>query len=223
MNKNQFDHLWSPEPGAYELHLKTRFLNPFFPVERRIVNETDILQAQERDKQDADELQARMFALADDLSKLPSNLCWGDLDPFRERLDGLLDRARAIGGAPVASHYQWLQNTRARLLEVAENSFRHSPEGLQNLRNAIEASRQFVATYRGGLMQKIVRKDGPVASAEIGATILSESVASIQHFFEVHPEAAQLVKEEGRSIRKELEAQIQELSEAIAKLDAVTA
>jgi hypothetical protein len=223
MNKNKFDHLWRQDPGAYELHLKTRFLNPYFPLERRLINETDILEAQERDKQDADDLRTRIFSLADDLSNLSSNLTWGDLDPFRERLEALLERAGSIGGAPVAPYYQWLNNTKSRLLEAAENAFRDAPDDLQSFLNAMESSRQLVATYGSSLMRRILRKDGPVTSTEVIATILSEPVASIQHFFEVHPEVAGLVREEARSTRKELQTQIQELSEAITKLDAVVA
>ena len=47
---------WSPVSGAYEVHLRRRFRNPFFAPERQFVKQSDVDEARALDAKELDVL-----------------------------------------------------------------------------------------------------------------------------------------------------------------------
>lgn len=166
---------WSENPGCFEGHLKRKYDNPLFPEPDREVTQEQIVEARERDQEDAANLQKECLELVSDVEKLPELATAGDVGPIRERIDDLLDRAAGIGGdADVISDL--LITLRKSLVDSMREGMKDNEEALKALEDAEDYHHSRVEIVHNPYVAQV----GRIPTEDIIPAMLSESPETIR-------------------------------------------
>ena len=166
---------WSENPGCFERHLQRKHNNPLFPEPDREVNQKQIVEARERDQEDAANLQTECLELVSDVEKLPELATAGDVGPIRERIDDLLDRAAGIGGdADVISDL--LITLRKSLVDSMREGMKDNEEALKALEDAEDYHHSRVEIVHNPYVAQV----GRIPTEDLISAMLSESPETIR-------------------------------------------
>lgn len=184
---NQFpEWVWRDKPGAHERHLQRRYKNLLFPVARRVVTTSDVLEARRKDAAEYKALvdKVRAVEMPEDL---PRN--WNDyLNNIRERIDELKVRARQIGG-DTSRIVSVLNSTRSDFGNVWRECMKDNPEGLRLYEVAEAAAREHDELFRGDFGNQLLREDPCIPASEVVPSLLCEDPKTVAAFWEMMPEA----------------------------------
>ena len=170
---------WSERPGCFERHLQRRHNNPLFPSERQHVTAADVAVARRRDAQDFESLRAEYVQFLEDVTQLPDDLPSREVNPIRERIGDLTQRAAQVGGqaSEIASR---LTTFRRKLIQTWSNSFSDNPNALKELQEAEAFYHAGAWKFNNPFVAQMNRDDTPITREEVVPSILTEDVATIR-------------------------------------------
>ncbi|NNE84745.1 MAG: hypothetical protein HKN28_12325 [Alphaproteobacteria bacterium] len=177
--RQQEELCWSERPGAYEQHLKRKYNNPLFPIDERIITQTQIDEAFQKDKQDRDALQADIENILDAVQRLSKEAQTRNLADLRKTLDDLLVRSIEIGAKQILPIE--LDKLRARLIDKLRKAFESDPEALEKINTA----EKYHQSYWARFVAQYKQTDNPIRLEEFVPALLEEEPGAIEVFGKV--------------------------------------
>lgn len=175
---------WSPRPGCFERHLQRKYRNPFFPAESRVMTQTDVDAARQRDRDDVQAFRKQLGLLVDEIANAPSFVDVRRALEIRKAVDDLIQRAAELGG-----DLGELESNLASLYDSVISALR---SGLGEEHEAIPTL-QWAERFRGmgntkfnnEFIAQQGRKDSPITTEDLIPSLLSESPETIRIFMSV--------------------------------------
>lgn len=169
---------WNERPGCFERHLQRQHRNPLFAVPPRRVSQEDIDAARARDAMERDELHAAVVGLAERVAGLDSSLTFHEANMLREEIDGLLQRAAALGSSALDDDARLTQLQDALLRDMRQVA-RQKPEAESAIAEAELFYRANVMGSRNSFLAQCTRVDSPIHPEEVLPSLLSEDIPTI--------------------------------------------
>ncbi len=173
------DLLWSGNPGAYEMQLKRRCNNSYFPISKQVVSEEDLVEAIRIDNDDYELAEEMLLDLEREMDGLGSIGTSGDAIKMRERLEEIIHFSMGVGGRAyeIAS---MAGEVRKVVISELKRSFSNDKDTLLIIEKADILYKKNNRLFHVPIMAQMTRKKGrPIKQEEIIATILSEDVKTI--------------------------------------------
>lgn len=179
--------MWSDYPGAFEQHLLRRHNNPLFPQSRRIITQTDIDAARERDITDFETLKQELILLLETwlpdretlfqqnvlgLQSVPLRDIIETRNEIRDRFDTLIQRAMGVGGSAYTLTYN-LKELRHVHIQFWTQMV-NDPEARRHLQEIDEEYDQAISTFEVPFIAQMRRQDHPMPTDEIVPALLTE-------------------------------------------------
>jgi hypothetical protein len=214
--------MWSPVPGCYERHLQRKHSNPLFPLEDRQVSVAEVRAAQDRDAQDAQELEKEFREILEAISDMPEMVTWSVVNEVRERIDNLSAHALAVSGVSGLEVFDKLQQIHQVLIGSAREGMKNDPDMLDRLETSEQYYHQGKEAFLNTFVQQLTRDGTPINESETLPSLLSESSRVIESVVAVYDEKA--LKPIRAGARQVLQAAMKNglpLEEATEKLKAL--
>lgn len=163
---------FSPQPGAFEKHLRRKYQNPLFPTAQQNLLQAEVDQARQRDQQD---LQVFMEAF-DETVKQAATLN-GTVDSevvldLKEKLERLYVNSSSLAGDP--GEYQ---DALLKLIRVCMDMIRKGASddvvALRKLDEEEQARTVYFAMLESPLVAELMRGDEIIQVDELVPTVLS--------------------------------------------------
>jgi hypothetical protein len=172
------DLLWSSNPGAYEMQLKRRCNNSYFPISKQVVSEEDLVEAIRIDSDDYELAKEMLLDLDREMDGLGSNGTSGDAIKIRKRLEEIISFSMGVGGRAyeIAS---MAGEVRKVVISELKQSFSNDKNTLSIIERADILYKKNNRIFHTPVVAQIVRKNGPINQEDTIATILSEDAQTI--------------------------------------------
>ena len=170
---------WSNNPGAFEQQLKRRFNNPLFPKNLRPVSHSELSEAKKRDNSDFEKANLKFLNLTEKILKLPDEVTSSEINVIREEIDNLIEECIGIGGRANIV-LENLIKLRHETISSWRKALQSHPEALETLNAAEEMNPINKPEFSHPFIMQMMRKDGPISSAEVLPSLLSEDSQTIR-------------------------------------------
>jgi hypothetical protein len=173
---------WSDSPGCWEQCLQTRYGNPLFVPERRIVTAPEVEAARRRDNEERENFRTAMMDVLTQVTSADHVMGYEEADSFRQRIEDLLQRAAAIGAEKERQQLWSLYKAHTADIENSIQTWQHrKDEALQAARDAHQIAEERLIQFSGFVAQ-FMRKDSPISQAELIPYVLSQDPSTIIRF-----------------------------------------
>ena len=170
---------FSTQPGSHERQLARRYNNPLFSEQRRSADQTDLIQAQQKDYQEAQTFADEFHALLQDVSSFSGHEETDKILEVKEQIDRLYETCVAISGG----HENEKQGL-IRLNEVIMNAIRtaagNDALAIEELEKEQQARSLHLQLLEYPIIVDLLRPDSVIEEDELLPSILSGDIASIQ-------------------------------------------
>src|SRR5690606_22603854 len=123
----------SADPASFELHLRRRHQNALFPPARQVVTVEELSAAQERDRDEVEQVKVRFRALLQQTLDSPDFVDFSSANALRGSVDALIESALTVGGS-ASDLVPELRKARSTLIDA----MRQTVEGNAEARAALE-------------------------------------------------------------------------------------
>lgn len=179
---------WSDKCGCFERQLQRRYMNPLFPVQRRMVSRAEILEARAKDLNDLKELQTDMdglFSKVEEASKQKSY--YDEVVVLRDAFERLIFRAAEIG--TIASQQNdALHDVYRSVVGVLRDGC--PSEHRAKLESVLADSERYQRKWTNQFVRQLKRRDTPISGNEVVASLLTEDVDTVRLFASLLEEPA---------------------------------
>lgn len=170
---------WSSQPGAFEQQLKRQYNNPLFPKELRIVTSDDLAKAKKRDMSDYEKAKFKVNSIMERILKLPDEMTSSEINKIREEIDNLIEECIGISGEANFLVDQ-LTKLRHQTISTWRKALKSYPEALEILNKAEKINPVNRPEFSTPFVLQMMREDGPISSAEVLPSLLSEDPETIR-------------------------------------------
>lgn len=211
---------WSGNPGCFEIHLKRKVNNPFFPKSARTVTQEQIEEAKAQDGADAAALREKFAELVDGIGQLSAASTFQDILDLREGIDALLEEAASIGGEVGAIRDQLLP-LRESVVDTIRQAIVESedPGDMLETLDALEANYHAAAAiFHSPFIAQVWR----LPMEDLVPALLSEPPEVIRMAMSmIGEESRTIIAEQAGALMKKVESEGIEIPEAAEKLKAL--
>jgi len=171
---------WSDNPGCFERHLKRRYMNPLFPVERRRVTASQVAEAKIRDTEDAARVREEFSKIGSDVLSMPDlHLTPDQVESLRRRIDDLIEMACGVGGTALDIAVKALEAREIMMKSYAE-AVKDDPRAREALQKAEDFYRNTRFRFINPFLAQRERKDTPILPEEILPSLMTEDPDTIR-------------------------------------------
>jgi hypothetical protein len=181
---------WSQLPGSFERHLQRREGNPMFAEEVRNPSHEEIKTAREKDAADfkiAEEAVREWIKGVKDLVEPPGGgkATVADLAPYHKSSVDVMTVCAQAGDKAETYRHQVKSIDETIAAEIIKAIEKSSPEDAARLQEADADWLAMSAVATHPFFAQCGRKDGPIASDEVAAALLCESVQTVQEMVDI--------------------------------------
>ncbi|MEJ2361870.1 MAG: hypothetical protein P8Z75_10650 [Gammaproteobacteria bacterium] len=177
---------FSPQPGAFEKHLRRKYQNPLFPPAQQNLLQAEVEQARQRDQQDL-----QVFMEAFDGTVKQAALLNGTVDSevildLKEKLERLYVSSSSLAG-DLGDYQDALMKLIQVCMQLIRNGASDDVVALRKLDEEDQARTVYFAMLESPLVAELMRGDEIIQTDELVPTVLSletKDLTSVLALFE---------------------------------------